>query len=308
MLIRPLTPDDMDAAAGLINLDSSEPISGDDLRRRVEKYAAHLPYLREGAFEKDQLVGYASVIVFENAVGGTHYLRLNIHPDHRGRGIGQALAERMEAHCAQHPAVPVLKCAVRDSDERSLAFAAQRGMTFSQHLFESECDLTQFDQNHHPAPHADVTITTLAELGMSEENLREFHRVTHISDRDAPLSEEWGVMTWEDFEGDVLKASWFRPEGAIVAFCNGEWAGVHTVGPSADPLIATTDYTGVLREFRGKGIGMSVKVAGLAYAKSIGCERAITHNDSTNEPMLRINYALGFKPQPGYMYFRRVNA
>jgi len=60
------------------------------------------------------------------------------------------------------------------------------------------------------------------------------------------------------------------------------------------------EYTGVLREYRGRRIALALKMLGLRTAAACNVPYMRTHNDSMNAPMLRINRdLLGFRAEPG---------
>ena len=54
--------------------------------------------------------------------------------------------------------------------------------------------------------------------------------------------------------------------------------------------------TGVIRAFRGRGLGFLMKQHSLARAAAAGITKVITQNDDTNAPMLAINAKLGYAP------------
>ena len=54
--------------------------------------------------------------------------------------------------------------------------------------------------------------------------------------------------------------------------------------------------TGVIRAFRGQGLGLLMKRHSLARAAAAGITKVITQNDETNAPMLAINAKLGYEP------------
>jgi len=61
------------------------------------------------------------------------------------------------------------------------------------------------------------------------------------------------------------------------------------------------EYTGVLPEYRGRRIALSLKLLAVRTAQACGAPYLRTHNDSMNGPMLRINRDLiGFRAEPGY--------
>jgi len=66
-----------------------------------------------------------------------------------------------------------------------------------------------------------------------------------------------------------------------------------------------TGFTGVVRKYRGRGIGRAVKMAVLKQAIEQNVARVRTDNDETNGPMLHINEGLGYERIPGILSFRK---
>src|SRR3954463_15632861 len=111
---RPLTADDVDAVAALLEAaervdDTGEHLDADDL---TEWWGDDLVDLsRDGLAVVDAggtVVGYATVMApptFRDAFGV--YLEGRVHPEHRGRGIGRALlgwqlARGAQVHAERH--------------------------------------------------------------------------------------------------------------------------------------------------------------------------------------------------------------
>jgi RimJ/RimL family protein N-acetyltransferase len=55
-------------------------------------------------------------------------------------------------------------------------------------------------------------------------------------------------------------------------------------------------FTGTQRAYRGRGLGLAVKLASIAWAREHGITQIATRNDETNAPMLAINRRLGYVP------------
>jgi RimJ/RimL family protein N-acetyltransferase len=55
-------------------------------------------------------------------------------------------------------------------------------------------------------------------------------------------------------------------------------------------------FTGTQRAYRGRGLGLAVKLASIAWAREHGITQIATRNDETNAPMLAINRRLGYRP------------
>jgi GNAT superfamily N-acetyltransferase len=92
------------------------------------------------------------------------------------------------------------------------------------------------------------------------------------------------------------------PRLAFVALANG---GV--VGYASIDLIGETGYhglTGVRRAFRRRGVARALKLHQIAAAKELGLAQLVTESEETNEPMRRLNEALGYRPIPGSIVLR----
>lgn len=63
--------------------------------------------------------------------------------------------------------------------------------------------------------------------------------------------------------------------------------------------VCYNSMTGVIHQYRGKGIAQAVKVKAIEFALHKGVKCVRTHNDSKNVPMLSINEGLGYKQKPG---------
>lgn len=64
-----------------------------------------------------------------------------------------------------------------------------------------------------------------------------------------------------------------------------------------------TDDTGVIRDYRRRGIALALKVHGIAHAKENGYKKIRTMNESTNRAMLNINERLGFAKRPAWIAY-----
>jgi len=88
------------------------------------------------------------------------------------------------------------------------------------------------------------------------------------------------------------------PAGWIMAIDGDRWVGLSSVVRRPDEGYFT-GFTGIEREYRGRGIALALKIVSLEYARSIGAREIFTSNHSVNAPMLAINRKLGYLPEPG---------
>ena len=68
---------------------------------------------------------------------------------------------------------------------------------------------------------------------------------------------------------------------------------------SAREHVVMHDLTGVLREWRGRGIAAALKRTQIAWAKHAGFAKLETSNEVRNEPIRRLNERHGYVPEPG---------
>jgi GNAT superfamily N-acetyltransferase len=85
----------------------------------------------------------------------------------------------------------------------------------------------------------------------------------------------------------------------IIAVKDEEYIGATNIYfyPKAEPHKAWTDGLGVLKKFRRKGIATALKIKAIIRLLDKGITEIRTDNEENN-PMYKINVALGFKPVP----------
>lgn len=241
--------------------------------------------------------GHASHSVWR--ADGVWDLMVCVEPPYRRRGIGQALLEFGEAIGIQGGARD-LRCRVADADAASLEFGLARGYERLAHSYESTLDLTAFDK----APPADpFRYFAFSETAMGVAERRKLWRLNTEVGSDEPQYEGFRP-SFEEFEANVIEASWFDPEGQIFAADGDEWVGMSAVGQIQSGEFYNL-FTGVQRSHRGQGIAKALKIRTCLYAKSRGAHVIRTNNDSRNAPMLAINGWLGYRPHPGWIALRK---
>lgn len=309
-LIRPAVDGDIEAIAGLFNEYDPDCTSPEIVRGRLGRWQSEDPRLDLVAVnDRDEVIGYTSSLRRASDLPGKFSVNILVAQRAARMGLGRELHSKAEAFAAEHGGT-YLSCYIKESIERAVSFAEQDGYKRIQHLFDSELLLSDFD----PATGADLIaeleaagyrFLTLAEVGDNEENRRRVYDLDVTSDIDTPGYENWGMRTYEQYSRDEFQSYGFSPEGVVIVEYEGEWVAMHSCRQSPKPGTMSIDYTGVLREHRGKGLAQAVKLIGIENAKKRGAERVRTSNDERNEPMLAINQKLGFKPEPGFYVYRK---
>lgn len=253
--------------------------------------------------ENGQAIGYWDVDREMWMKPGHFYIKVIVAPQMRGHGLGSQMYEEALRAALEHSATH-LESTVREADRVSFRFAERRGFQVERHLFESTLDLTNFDEHHFDDLMARIhaqgfRFFSLAEAGLTNENKHKLYEVN----RAAALDDPGNTGTFPDFHAfskNVFDASWFRADAQIIASLGDDWAGLAAIGIYPADNHAYNAFTGVLRQYRGRGLAQALKLQTILLARKEGLRYVRTNNDSKNVPMLAINRKLGYKPEPGY--------
>lgn len=71
---------------------------------------------------------------------------------------------------------------------------------------------------------------------------------------------------------------------------------------------AYTYFTGVHREYRGRGLATLLKLATIEFVRGLGLAAMRTNNDTLNYPMVAVNEKLGYRRLPARVAMKRYLA
>jgi GNAT superfamily N-acetyltransferase len=253
--------------------------------------------------ESCQVIGYWDVDRETWMKPGHFYVKVIVAPEARGQGLGTEMYADALRVAREHGATH-LESSLREADMVSFKFAEKRGFQVERHLFESALDLTDFDEHRFDDLTARLNAKgfrffSLAEAGLNDEHKHKLYEVN----RAAAMDDPGNTGTFPDFYAfskNVFDASWFRAETQIIASHSDHWVGLAAIGIYPDNNYAYNAFTGVSRDYRGRGLAQALKLQTILLAKKEGIRYVRTHNDSKNAAMLAINRKLGYKPEPGY--------
>ncbi|GIG57919.1 N-acetyltransferase [Longispora fulva] len=288
VIIRPTTIEDLPTIAA-IRL-ATYPY----LVRSLEAYQQRFPIVPERARKLDVVavadglvVGRATaeldIFTTEQGAAGVDVL---VAAEHRRQGIGTALFAQAELHLGEIGARRVRAWVPGEPDLLNWA----RGLDFepSRPVSYSKADPTALPAMPDLPP--GVTLVSTADLG--PEATYELDRVT-VTDEPGDVEiemipyEEWLALEWDDVDR--------RHDLSVVALVDGVPAAYTVVQADQETGRSWSGGTGVLRDFRGRGLAKLVKSDSLRRVAAAGITAAYTANDDQNAPMLAVNNWLGYR-------------
>jgi GNAT superfamily N-acetyltransferase len=284
MRIRVMTADDAEAVSRLRRETYSYSVmSPAYIRHQLTTRSPAERHLGLVVEDDGQLVGMgtAGLNVWTSEPGQSE-MAIQVHPSHRRRGIGSALAERLHGHLSEVGALRIRTFATPSG----LPFAVGLGYEPSREMHYSGVDPRVLPQQP-PVPDG-IRIATLDTLEPRQVFVADT-TATLDEPSDSPMDsvdyDEWVKEIWESPSSDKTLS---------VAALAGDEVACFTV-VAADGDRAWSDMTGTIPQYRGRGLAKLVKSVALRRCARAGIVGAFTSNDDANKPMLAINDWLGYR-------------
>jgi GNAT superfamily N-acetyltransferase len=300
---------DFPRIAELLSGYEPEPITVEQLWEWERRVSTERIRRRLVAVDSDgAIVGYGYIDHETWMRPGWFEIWVLVDPTRRGADIGTALYNHALQLTVAHGATS-LGSQTRDDDPASLRFAERCGFRIDGHTFESTLDLTAFDEQRvagviEAAEASGLRFFTMADLGNTDEAKRKLYDLNRRTALDNP-SADGTFAPFEEFQQFVFGASWYRADGQILAADGERWVGIAAVAHYPERNSAYNAFTGVERDYRGRGLAQALKLLAVRFAQRNGAAYIRPHNDSQNAPMLAVNRKLGYRPEPGI--YRLVN-
>jgi mycothiol synthase len=298
---------DCEEIAAIANrLDPDRPVTPEQLRRQHEIVQTPPMVGRQFSVEEARSGRVVATGGLQNApdhldpaslwVGG------RVDPDHQRRGIGTALAERLETEAAALGAVRLFGSAPAAA-ARSVRFLQRRGFAERRRVWRSRLDLSASDLSGQAQDREEVLsrsglrLVSLAREGSDDVSVvRELHDLVVATEADVPRMEPYVAPTLEEFVDLYLRGPGFLPQGFFLARLGTQYVAMSNLERiPGDPAGLHQNFTATRSEFRGRGVATTLKLRTIAFARENGYQFVLTENDSLNDRIWSINQRLGFR-------------
>lgn len=258
------------------------------------------------------VVGLAETSHLPNEFDPDRYrLDVVVDPAYWRRGAGSLLYDELLSVLRQRGAKWV-RTMTKESIPEGVRFATNRGFVEVKRNWESWLDISTFDLSafqgaEERAIGQGITLTSVAaQRERDPDTNRKAYELDRALMRDVPAAAPPTDTSYESYVQRVLGGPNVLPEAQFLALDGDRYVGLSFLRPGSErPEVWGQGLTGVLREYRGKGIAMALKIHGLRFAREHGATEIRTWNDTRNRPMLRINEAMGFVKQPAWIEFEK---
>lgn len=299
MRIVPFEKDRAENALRLVNLLRAKPITLSEFFVREAHWPVSDLRLRWLGYDDDRAVAYGQIASSPYAPVDHLAVQIAIDPNYRGCGRGSEMLDLLERE-ATKGGFRGLVATLPEAASHPQAWAEARG--FHRHALHSDSllDLRTFDSKAEVS--AQVSLTDMTEA--NEMQWREVTALLQILIADAPDMRDLPPWTMSRCLAVLRETPTARPDWVIVARTDGKPVGL-TVGHAMGNEIYSY-FTGVLPNWRGRHVGLALKLRLIAAARAQGVATMRTTNLDTNTPALRLNASIGFRRVPGSLEMRKA--
>lgn len=301
--LRPYEPADMPRMVEIVNTQSYEPTTLEEALRTEAYRRPEDPFCRITAVDATgRPIGFATGAGGLGMMPGEFDLKIRVDAGCQRQGVGRALYRALEAWALGQGA-KAFSCAVNEIHPEAVAWAERRGYVQKYHLFKSTLDLTTWDPSPFmgavaAAEAQGIRFCSLAEAATTEADYRRLYDYIGVLMDDMPGALGRSRSPYDRWRHFTQTDPRWIPSEQFLAVDGDRWVASTALNRLPSGVLLNA-FTGVAREYRGRGLALAIKVVALNYARGLGMPYIRTSNHSVNAPMLAVNRKLGYVPAPG---------
>jgi mycothiol synthase len=315
-MIRPFVASDYTNLANLKNtVDPEWPVTAELLEQWDKLHSPEHHYARFVLEQDNTLVACGETGHDSHAFEeGKFWLYIQVHPDHRNNGLGKQLYQHLLAHLEQMRA-KLLQVFIQEDKKQGVSWLGREGYTVMWKRYPSKVQTKGFDFSpyeglEHNLKSSGIEIKSLAELTHPRAN-QQLWELDWLLMQDVPMGVTLTKRSFEQWMKEEVDDPQFLKEACMIALdpqrddpLTGNFVGYTSLMRGIGHY--GIGMTGVLKDYRGKGIAKALKLATMRYVQAHGGGEIRTINDPPNAAMLGMNISLGFKRQPSYLRFQKA--
>ncbi|MCP4417808.1 MAG: GNAT family N-acetyltransferase [Chloroflexi bacterium] len=242
---------------------------------------------------------------------GRYRFNITVHPDFERRGVGTAVYDHIwQTIQARKPKPTMLSSFCFQHHPQSVKFLQKRGFQQVMRWVVSTLDVQAFDATNfapllYKMKAQGIYFITLPQLQAQNTNwLTDLHELDWQLSQDEPQPHPPQKMSQEQYRKIFVDGPNAIPEGWIIAVANGRLIGNSSLEKYSNPGVLGTGFTGVIRDYRRRGLATALKVQTIEYARAQDY-RIIRTGNEENNPMLTLNKKLGFAELTASLAFEK---
>lgn len=239
-------------------------------------------------------------------------MRVLVPPGHRRHGIGSALYEAL-CRIGNEAGATELVTEAQEADDEAAPFLTRRGFVEYHRRVENRLSLANVDPTtigraidaHVDAFFASgVRIATFRQLGLAHADAAgRLYDLDTTLWADVPFGLAGAVPSYEEYVAAEITHPDFLPAATFIALDGDRWIGLSAL--VRRPGFLLSSMTGVVREWRNRGLATWLKLHTLRHALECGAAEIRTFNDSINPAILALNASFGFRVAAVQVRYRK---
>jgi mycothiol synthase len=239
---------------------------------------------------------------------------IEVAADSQRQGIGTRLYQTILDSIAPYDPIE-LNANTREDKISGMQFAQKFGFVEVMREWESRLKMADFDASLLQGAldkviASGIEIYTYQDLAHDPDRDQKLYDLDCAAARDIPSIHAFNEPGFENYKERFLQNPTFLPDAWFIAVDNTEGKNKY-VGVSVLEKVFIGDYintglTGVLAEYRGRGIASALKQRATLYARECNIPEIRTWNAQVNREMLAINEKIGYIKQPAWVEFKKV--
>jgi GNAT superfamily N-acetyltransferase len=234
--------------------------------------------------------------------------RIFVLPEFEGNGVMEGLFATVLQTFRDHRGVS-LKSVVGEDRAALSSFLENSGFIPSMRYIDKTLDLNGLDlrkvrENLQALPNG-ISVKTLGELRSDPACHRKLFKLEKALRQDAPNIEDTSFR-FDFFECSMLGQPGLLQDGYFVAMDGDRYIGTSSLFRREGNLTVCVRLTGVIADYRKRGIATNLKMRSLLYAHEAGFAKVFTCNEENNRPISELNDKLGFRTLSSRTFWTRT--